>query len=228
MVEPGDSQGYCAFTAIISGGKAVTTEHLKHYFLRSIHGKDPINSQVHLEEVIQQALHVGGGGENVSPLSVFTAVLKLSNCAPDVFIAAFVKFVNNKFGREFAALDPWEKDEFKLILTRIQQNAPHSDRKELVLECLFKLYREIDLFDECLLVLKECLEEYGPLRTILDHLGLCYEKKSEFSLAYEYFEKSYTLDPSHTWAREGMIRVKYRARPEKTGATFSVSKSINT
>jgi hypothetical protein len=225
LVEPGDGFGYCAFTAVLEGGKSSALENLRHYFRRGVQGKDPINAQSQLQQVIEQALNVGGTPESASPVGVFTSVLKLSHCNPDVFLAAYNKFVNNKFRREFDHLNREEKGDFVRMLRKVQQNVRLSERRERALEHVFILQLDLGLIDECLKSLQESVEEYGEERAILDHFGLCYEKKQEWALSYQYFEKSFALDPTHTWARESMNRVKYRERPEKSGATFVVSKS---
>jgi len=65
-----------------------------------------------------------------------------------------------------------------------------------------------NMTEDALVVLREAEQKYPRKAELYNNLAVCYEKKGEYALAGEYYQKALSLSPSSTHIRKNYERFK--------------------
>jgi len=201
-LEAGDHTSLCFFF-----GTTLKEElnGVKDYFEHFIAGRDLVNSSYNLEGLVHQALSCGAHNESKSQLSLFISLVEFFSYEPVVFAIVYDS-LEEKLIIELASIDNEKRQKLVTLLMRVWQNIFLIDKRFDALDYILRFLLAMKCAEECLECCKTSLIAFGPLRTILDNCALSYQMLGRLDRAYEFFRRSYELNPDHLWAKEGMAR----------------------
>lgn len=221
LIESTDYAGLrVAFHSLIQNRFQAT----KHFFRHHLINKNFLDSELQIADLIRNGLTAGD--YDSSRVSLFLSIVRTYNYDPVMFSAAHKVLLDERF-KDLEEMNKQVAAELRETVKKTTKNIYIIDDNFEIFDSILRLYIQLDWFEECLRFCEEILEQFGDVRTAIDHAALSCESLKKHREAYQYFQRSSRReDTDYEWANAGMMRAaKFLIKDGDSIVKFTIARA---